>query len=180
MVNSEVRSSRWLIALAVVVLAIIVFLIYGQYSMHQDLVDRVEEEDLKVARLTARLESLRQLSQKEDEMRAQMALLDQLMPCNPLEDDLIRSLQRSADAAEISMMHIRFGERIDSIDSEDYVEMPLNLSFEGRYVHLVQLLSHIENSPRAIRIDEVDMGRGRAELPYLSISVRGSAFYAGK
>ena len=177
MANSEVESSRWPIALAVVVLAIMIFLIYGQYSVHQDLVDRVEEEDLNVVRLTARLESLRQLAEKEDEMRTQMALLDQLMPGNPLEDELIRSLQRSADAAKISMMHIRFGGRIDS---EDYVEMPLNLSFEGRYEHLVQLLSHIENSPRAIRIDEVDMGRGRAELPYLAINVRGSAFYAGK
>ncbi len=177
MAGSEVRSGRWLWVLAIVILGIMIFLIYGQFSARQDLVDRVQEEDMNVVRLAARLENLRQLAQREDEMRTQMALLDRLMPGSSEEDSLIRILQRSADAAEISMVHIRFGERIDR---DDHVEMPLSLSFEGRYQHLVDLLDNIENSPRAIRIDELEMGRGRAELPYLSISVRGSAFYAGK
>lgn len=177
MASSEVRSGRWLLALGIVVLGIMIFLIYGQYSARQDLVKRVEEESLNVVRLNARLESLRQLAEREDEMRTQMALLDQLLPGSSEEDSLIRILQRSADAAQISMVHIRFGERIDR---DDHVEMPLSLSFEGRYQHLVDLLDNIENSPRAIRIDEVEMGQGRIQLPYLAINVRGSAFYAGK
>ena len=171
------RTHLVIITLSILILGALLFLIYQQLTTARALRDDIAEKEQMVAQAEARLATLKELSLKEDEMREELAHLEGLMPSLPLENQVIRQFQAAADEAEIEMIAVRFADRVNG---EDFVEMPLNLTFEGRYRQLRMLLSELEKTERAVRVDDIRMGAGREELPWLQVDIRGSVFYAGQ
>ncbi|MFO7942383.1 MAG: type 4a pilus biogenesis protein PilO [Bacillota bacterium] len=172
------RSVFFLIAIAVIAVLVLGFFIYRQIGIRADLLEEIETEKTEVALAESRLEHLKDLAARSDEMEESLETMAKLIPDTPQEDELIVLINREAEEAEIGFMEIRFDERSES-EEHGYIEMPINLAFEGRYLQAIELLKALDNLERGVRIDDIKMGRGREELPVLNINVRGSVFYAG-
>lgn len=170
------RSTLFLIVFAIIAALVLGYFIYRQVGIRADLHDEIEVEADRVSAAESRLDYLKDLAARSDEMEESLEIMAQLIPDHPLEPELIILLNDAAEAVDIGMLQVRFDERIEQ---EGYMEMPINLSFEGRYLQAIELLKSLAGSDRGIRIDDIRMGRGSEELPFLNILVRGSVFYAG-
>ncbi len=170
------RSVLVLIVLAIIAVLVLGFFIYRQVMIRADLLDEIEIERGEFARLQTRLAYLEDLRDRSDELEESLDVMALLIPEKPLEDELIVHLNDEAEAVGLDFIQIRFDERAEE---DGYMEMPINLSFEGRYLQAIELLKSLAESERGIRIDDIRMGRGTEELPVLNITVRGSVFYAG-
>ncbi|MDW7683206.1 MAG: type 4a pilus biogenesis protein PilO [Bacillota bacterium] len=133
-----------------------------------------EEQALEVSE--ARLSSLRALAAKEEQMRADLELLNQMMPEEPQEDDLIRDLQSGADLSGMHFIHVRFSGRNVA---EGYVEMPVDTAFDGTYHELLYFLDYLKVYERAVRINELRLDE-KQDSDDMSVNIRASMFYAAE
>ncbi|MEG3068017.1 MAG: type 4a pilus biogenesis protein PilO [Syntrophaceticus schinkii] len=62
-----------------------------------------------------------------------------------------------ADKSKTDLLQVRFEKRIPK---KGYDEMPIKLTFEGRYHGLLILLDNLQNWERNVRVNEVKVGKG--------------------
>jgi type IV pilus assembly protein PilO len=107
-------------------------------------------------------------------LKESLAALGRLMPAEPQESTLINTIQGMADDCGIQFQQIQFEKRVPK---QGYVEMPVKFTFQGRYNGLLALLDKLQKGSRAVRIDEVKVGKGKEDLPQIKVDVTASAFF---
>jgi Tfp pilus assembly protein PilO len=163
-----------LIAIAcVVVVALLGLVIYNQYNNLQDARAAVQAEKEAITRAEARLAHLQNLKANEVELRAQLAYLEGLVPEKPSEDDLMNYIQSAANYAGIRFVQVRFQPRIVQ---EKFVEMPLTITFEGRFRELLTLLEVLRIGDRIVNVEFVRVGQGQEGFPQIRVEMTGKAF----
>ncbi len=114
-----------------------------------------------------------------------LALLEQLLPGEAKEEQLILDLQSGADLSALHFTVIRFGERAAN---GGYYTLPLNLSFKGRFHGLLTLLEYMLAYKRALRLEEIRIAAAQQAAaeeeeaqqetgPLLHVQIKASAFY---
>ena len=177
---AEKKVDRQLLLTAVLGLAALVLagvITYYQFGALKDVRAAVAEERLAVARVQAHLRDLEQTKEQAAQLEQRLKLLESMMPAAPDEDRLIAVMRDYADSSGMELQQVRFKERAAR---EGYHEMPVEITFEGRYNELLYLLSDLQAGQRALRIDELKVGKGRQELPELKADIIASAFYASQ
>lgn len=176
MASTKKRAPQEMLYLliGVVALVLVVFLLFNQWRSYSQVQEDIAAEQSQVQLLEAHIETLLQLKAQEDEFRRHLALLEELMPEEPAEEQFINYIQGIADEYGAKLTQVRFGERIPS---EDYAEMPLELSIEGSYHQLLAFLDSLRHGTRAVRVDDVRAGQGREELPQIRVDLSARAFY---
>ena len=160
--------------LGVAILACMLFLLYNQTNALKEARVQVEQEESAYKQEEGRLSYLIGLSRQAPELEQRKAKCEQLIPPLPNENLLITGIQGLADKSKTDLLQVRFEKRISK---QDYEEMPVKLIFEGRYHGLLVLLDNMQNWNRALRIDEVKVGRGRDDLPQIKAEITAAAFY---
>jgi Tfp pilus assembly protein PilO len=164
-----------LIAVGIVILIGLMGLaVYSQYGKLQDARAAVAAEKQAIAAAQAKLAHLQALKANEVELRAQLAYMEKLIPSEPAEDQLLIYLQSAAKFAGIRLVQVRFQSRVVT---EKYVEMPLTLTFEGRYTELLSLLNTLRNGSRLINVENVRIGQGTDLFPQIRVEITGRAFF---
>ncbi|MEW6244734.1 MAG: type 4a pilus biogenesis protein PilO [Bacillota bacterium] len=173
------RNSKDILVFALVgvVLLSLALLSFRQVRALSDVKARVAEEQVLLSQTRAILEKMREAEKQAVQLESQRMLLDRLLPGEPKEDELMLQLQLWADLADMQLMQVRFGDRVKK---EGYLEMPVQITLEGKYHQMLVWLGHAESSERAVRIDEIKVGAARAGPPEMLFTVRASAFYAGR
>ncbi|MFZ5644798.1 MAG: type 4a pilus biogenesis protein PilO [Bacillota bacterium] len=161
--------------LIALVLASMLILIYNQLLTARGAYLGVAEEQAALARDQDRLEQLASLKNRAGELQESVARFDHLMPREPEEQSLLNDIDALAGQCGAQLTGFRLEERVNG---QEYIEMPFKATFQGRYQNLVSLLGELKKSPRAIRIDEVKLGKGDRDLPYIQAEISASAFYA--
>lgn len=164
--------------LAVTVLLFVAMLVTGylQYGALQKVAAVVETEELQLGQARLKLQSMKALAEREDEFKAALVVLDQLLPRDAGDERLLVDMQSAADLSALNFSVIRFGERAKG---EGFYTVPLNLSFEGRYHGLLNLLEYIRMYERAVRLEEIRIALAQ-EAPDVNVQIRASAFYTGE
>ncbi len=157
------------------VLAGMIFLIYNQLMAARAAYGSLAAEQAALSRDRDRLDQLVWLKNRAGEMKERVARFDHMMPREPEEHSLLDDVRAAANSCGAQLAQIRLEERVSG---QGYVEMPFKATFEGRYHNLASLLEEIKKGPRAVRIDEVKMGKGQRDLPYIRMEITASAFYA--
>lgn len=121
-----------------------------------------------------RLDQLARLKNRAAELKDRMEKSNHLLPENPEEEALLADITALAGRCGVQVEKISLEERISG---QEYSEMPFTVTFSGRYHSLVSLLNEMGKGPRAVRIDEVKLGKGDIDLPYLQAEISASAFY---
>lgn len=162
------------VVLGVAILACMIFLLYNQTGTLQEARAQVEQEELALQQEEARLLNLIALSKQASELEERKARAEALLPPLPKENTLITGMLDLGVTSKTDLLQVRFGERIPQ---QGYDEMPINLTFEGRYHGLLILLDNLQNWQRNVRIDEVKIGKGKDDYPWVKADLTAAAFY---
>jgi type IV pilus assembly protein PilO len=158
----------------VVLLVAGLFFNYMQFLQYWQETDLLAQEKQALDAVNDRLLAMVELKKQNAQMEADLEILSQLLPVNPLEDQLIVDFQSGADLSDMKLVQVRYGERIEH---EGFVEMPVNILFEGNYHELLHFLDYLQVYERAVRVDELRMDELEDKM---SVSIQASAFYAAE
>ena len=175
--NPETKKQQQMvitIVLGIAILACMIFLLYHQINALKEARTVVEEKQVTLQKEQSRLNYLIQLSKQADKLEQRKEYLAELIPPLPNEDLLITGIQGLADQSNTDFLQVRFENRIAK---DGYEEMPVILTFEGRYHGLLTLLDNMQTWNRALRINEVKVGKGRDDLPQIQAEIKAAAFY---
>lgn len=121
-----------------------------------------------------RLDQLEKLSRQDKEITASIEASKKLIPAEPKEDELIKYLQDKAYGASTDFLQIMFEPRITG---KQYVEMPVKISFKGKYTSLMDFLKLVHDGERAIRVDNVSVKTTSTDASEIIAELSASAFY---
>lgn len=172
----RVGISRPLIIVAVLVILALLVLTVMQWNTYKENSFAVETEEMVLSQAKSRLESLKGLKEREGEFREQLAVLEQMMPAGAGDDQLLIDLQSAADLSALRFASIRFGELAEA---EGFTAVPVNLTFEGQYFGIINLLDYIRSYERAVRINELRL-TAKGDPPGLNVNINASVFYTGQ
>lgn len=164
------------VVLGVVALGLMVFLIYVQVGALREAREAAAAERAALARAKGQLSMLLDMRDNAPLYEARLAAAERLIPREPDENRLVRDLQSAAGLANTELLQVRFEERVAR---EGFVEMPVKIAFQGRYHGLLDILEGLEGGARAVRVDEVKVGRGREGLPQIRADITAAAFCQG-
>ncbi|MGI6078974.1 MAG: type 4a pilus biogenesis protein PilO [Fastidiosipilaceae bacterium] len=162
------------VVLGVAILGCMIFLLYSQTNALKEARSQVEQEETALRQEERRLLNLIKLSKQVPELEERKAHAEALIPPLPNENLLITGIQDLADKSKTDLLQVRFETRIPK---KGYDEMPIKLTFEGRYHGLLILLDNLQNWNRNIRVNEVKIGKGSKEYPQIKAEITAAAFY---
>lgn len=171
---SEQKTQSLLIpVLALLCFCGLLYLIVTQTAALRQTRQAAAAERIAVARAEEKLATLKQVRSRAGEMKERLEKCHSLVPVEADEDRLISRIQDMADMAGMRFLEIRFGERVPK---DGYLEMPLDISFQGSYSSLLLLLDELQNGERAITVDEVKIGAGKEDLPQIKAEINATAY----
>lgn len=131
-----------------------------------------EEQKIKMARATlARLEGLKESAPK---IEAKIIKIGRKMPKDPDLPGLIVQIQNMANDSSVSVDALKPNE---PQPASGYSKMDVSLSIKGTYAEISEFLFRIENSHRAMRVDNLSISP--ADNPTLQASLTISTFVLG-
>lgn len=145
-----------------------------------------ETEQLKsqqgvVRSAIARLEAI---AAEEDRVRADLATAQQLIPTDVQQPALLAQLQDAADAADVGLDGVTFGEPtpVQGAPAPDepgtvLAEVPVTLTLAGDYFALVDLLGRVERDVgRAVLVESFHLTEAEEGFPALSGVASGRVY----
>ncbi len=168
------RSAQLILAVGTVLILGLAFAAFQQYGALDDARTRLAGEEEAVDEAEAQLDRRLELAEESEEMEETLKIMEDMVPPKPDESGVISDIQDWADEAAIDFISIQFADRVEE---EEYVQMPVELSFAGGYEDMLELTRHLIGAERAFRIEEVRMGGADGDPPELSVSIRCSVFY---
>ncbi len=163
----------------VVILAVGALLAVGylQLGVLKRTADILAAEELQLGQARVRLQAMKALAEKEEEFKEQLAVLEQLLPKDAGDERLLVDMQSAADLSALRFTVIRFGERAKT---DGVYVLPVNMTFEGRFHGMLNLLEYIRLYERAVRIEEIKAEVNQQAAPDLTAYIKASAFYTGE
>lgn len=163
-------------------LLIILFgvLIYVQYNTLVDLQAEVEEEQFALDSAQDLLSRRLNYQGRAGEYERRLEYAERKIPTTAKEDELLNYIQRLARAHDLQVQNISFGghQTVENEDEdEDFFAIPLDLTLQGEYSGLRQMLKEVHGSERAIRIDELNISRAGGNGTSLQINISANTFY---
>ncbi|HIE12584.1 MAG TPA: hypothetical protein EYP63_04025 [Desulfotomaculum sp.] len=174
MVLQERTQTILTAVLGVIALGLMLFLLYIQVTAYQETRQAIGEEIAAIKEVEVRLAELKRLAQQAEELEGRKASLDRLIPLQPEEDQLIEEIKEMAVTSGVRFLEVRFEE---PVDKEGYIEMPLEMAFEGRYHDLLLLLAALEEGPRALRLDEIKVSHAGGCAAEIKADLDATVFY---
>lgn len=169
------NSNILLLVITSLLLVLGIALNFMQWNTLRDEKIRVEEAQQELDLAQSRLLAMMALEKNKDRLNADYDVVMGLLPSSPSEDGIIRDIQSGADLSGMHFVFIRFGERVKG---EGYEEMPVSLSFEGKYHQVLHFLDYLQVYERAVRIDELRVDQSSSDAEKMMVSIVASAFYA--
>ena len=163
--------------LAIVVAAAMFFLLYHQLGSLQAARQERAGEQQALEQTRQHLQQLKNTREHAAMLQEQLYVMEEAVPPRAGEDELIEYMQRVADATGSDFIQITFADRSPK---QGYIEMPFTVSFQGPYQGLVDLLGELQYGRRIITVDELKIGQGQRELPYLRADITCKTYYRSK
>lgn len=175
MPDTSGKSRQYIvIGLIVIVLILSAVLIYFQFNIFTDLRAEVEDEELALLAAQSQLSRLMEHRDNASEYEQRMAYAKQMVPDRDEEDYILRKISSLADDHNLRTIEISFDGRNET---EQYTQMPLSITMEGKYQDIRSMLRQLHHGDRAIRVYDIRLSRSGGSESTLNISLSASAFY---
>ena len=177
--SGKLRKELVPIIVAALLLILAIAMTVLQYNNLQGLREQVAEEEMAVTEARALLNRRLQHRDNAPEYEERIVILQALIPEAPQEEQVLRYFEHLAREYDLDVQQISFGEREENAEA-GYTRMPLSITMEGRYQHLIDLLDHLYSGDRAVRVDDVGISlAATSETPAnIRVSISASAFYS--
>lgn len=160
------------LAAAVLMLA---FIVYSQVRTMDQLQQELNEEEMALNEAMVRLETLRGIQEEAPLLEEQLAAYEENIPPDPQETLLLTYLSDLGDSYMERFTSISYGERQEQ---EEYIEIPVDMSFDVYYYDLLPLLEELAEEDRILRVDNLSISpTGEEEGALLNVNISAYAFY---
>jgi len=160
--------------LMIIVLLSFLLLSLNRFVSLKTMRERLQLEEQALAKEQEQLLLLRQLEKEGPRFLQRLELLDNLIPEKTTEYQLVRELQKIASISGIHLLQVQFD---SELSSDAYMEIPMDLSLEGSFRALLQMLRTLKEGERAFRVDKIEI---TGEESGIRANLRVSAFYRDK
>lgn len=168
------RKNTPVLLLGVAALLLVCFLLYNQAGALKNARAELTANSDALAQAQARMQNLIKLKGTSAELQEKKALMEEAMPSDPQEKKLIEQINSIFAQSGVDLLQINFSERVNK---KEYVEMPLNLTCQGSFNNLFNLITNLQNGIRAMRIDSVRLTKDSQDPAYLNADISVSVFY---
>jgi len=165
-----------LIILSVLAVLVGLGLLFLQISGANTLRASIADEELALAQAEALLQQRLDYQANAPEYREKAAKYQIMIPDQPREEEILRSLRLIAEEYDLNVQEIRFDARVPNEES-GFVQMPLLITVEGSYGSLIQMLDHLQWSGRVYRVDQVSISLAGAAQGGIRAVLTASVFY---
>lgn len=169
------RGNGLLLLAALAILIGLVFLIL-QINGSKSLRASIEDEKIALAQAEAVLQQRLEYQANAPLYREKAARYKIMMPSQPQEEDILRTVNLLAEEYDLRVQEVRFDTRVLNPEN-GFVQMPLVISAEGSYSSLIQMLDHLMWGGRAFRVDQVDINLAGTDQSGIRFVLRASVFY---
>ncbi len=162
--------------ISLVVIFLVVIIAFGYLIIREGLsISRQTAEIINIKALIANqqtlLSNMREADKRSEQMEARLLELQNMIPDQPLHEQVLSVLQQCADDAAVKLESVTFGEHIPE---DGYVRMPVRISFSGNFKGFLQLLSNLMYADRLVKIESVSLSGSNG---WLGIELTAEAFY---
>jgi Tfp pilus assembly protein PilO len=165
------------IVAAIFALAVMSFLIYGEIAQYRNLAADTIKQESELKQFEQRLSELQTLSRQGSSLMDYVNTCKVLMPDKPDESGLIAYIQGVAGNSSSVLLQIKFNERVKA---NNYITMPLTITFEGKYVDLVSFLKGLRGGSRAVRVDGINIANSDPGSTTIRADLTADAFCLGE
>lgn len=162
------------VVLLAAILAVMMLAVYAQWGMIRDARADIELERAALARVEAEVRAKQELQARLPALEARLAAGFRSLPVQPNESALLAELERVGNQAGLRSLQVRFGARTAGAG---YTEMPLTITFEGRYHGLLFFLDRLGAAGRAVRVNGVNINKAGTDPSEIRVEIRASTFY---
>ena len=166
-------NTPYLIFGTVVILLIILFATFRIVHIKETIAS-IDQEEQAYKENTAKLNQLMLISKKEEEFKQAISTMNGLIPDQADDYDIINKINNISSELDTNFIQIEFADRV--VNNNINV-MPFSLSFKGRYLSLIQLISDISSVERLIRIDDIDISQNDSVANSINVEIKARAFY---
>lgn len=165
-----------LIILSAVAILVGLGLLFLQISGANTIRASIEDEKLALAQAEALLQQRLDYQANAPFYREKAARYQAMIPEQPQEEEILRSLRLIAEEYDLNVQEIRFDARVPNEES-GFVQMPMVITVEGSYSSLIQLLDHLQWSGRIYRVDQVNISLAGTDQGGIRVVLTASVFY---
>jgi Tfp pilus assembly protein PilO len=165
-----------LIILSVIAILVGLSLLFLQITGANAIRASIEEEELSLAQAQALLQQRLDYQANAPQYREKAAKYQAMIPEQPQEEEILRSLRLVAEEYDLNVQEIRFDARVPNVES-GFVQMPMVITVEGSYSSLIQLLDHLQWSGRIYRVDQVNISLAGTDQGGIRAVLTASVFY---
>lgn len=174
--QQQSRKKNILLILAVLAVIIGLSLLFLQINGANSLRVSVEDEKMALSQAEALLQQRLESRANEAVYREKAARYQAMIPSQPQEEVILRTIRRIAEEYDMRVLEVRFDERLPNPDN-GLVQMPMVITIEGNYGSLIQMLDHLQWGGRAFRVDQVNISLTVAEQSGIRAVLTASAFF---
>ncbi len=131
------------------------------------------EKELGITR--GRTDGLAQLAHRVDQLRARSAMNNKDIPASAEVAGVLRQLSLEIEAASLTGQGISTRE---SQKRDEVIELPVELSFAGPSTAVFGFVERIENMPRLIQVDSMQIQRNADKGGTVDAAVRLRTFFS--
>ncbi len=152
----------------------LVVLLSWQLRSYRALTRTVQQEQVQVEQLAARMQALEQLRMQGPEMQAELLRQSRLIPPTADEGGIAPYLQSLTPTPGDRVYEIRFGAHTNQ---KTYNAIPLEIAYDGSFAGLLQLLGQMGEGRRFVRLDSVRVLPLSTRLPGVKAEISATTFY---
>lgn len=172
MIN-KLTSNIILLILSGIVAVLLILLSITKYNNINDTSLKIEQQTQKLQENRIRLARLKKLEVVRPQLEKALAFLKKQIPERPYEEQILQMLEQKSINNSSDFVLIQFLERVNS---NSINEMPLQLTFGGRYKSLVNVLENMASGERLFRIEEIQMTKTDNKSDYIAATISAVAF----
>ncbi|HZJ82486.1 MAG TPA: type 4a pilus biogenesis protein PilO [Clostridia bacterium] len=162
------------ISIAIVPLILFGLLLWNQWAVfstaQQDLKDEIAINDS----LYSEKNLIIDLKAREDDLIRDFRLLEYMIPEETEYGDIIQHLQSVFLKHNLHVIRVKFDE---SVEKEGYIEIPIHITVNGQYEHVIGCLKDFKFGDRPFRVDEFYIDRESNTISQIHCDILSYAFF---
>jgi len=152
--TKNISSSRILLIASVITIILLLVLSVIKISHIKETSSAINDCNLTLQNNKDRLKELEALKDNHSKLENEHKALINKIPASPDKQGLIDQVNQYSIKNEVKLVQVNFDEESEE---EAFVEMPLKLKFEGKYISIMKLLEELDYGERLIRMDEIQI-----------------------
>lgn len=171
--KKNIPTSTLLLIVSGMVAVLLIVLSVVKFNHMNETSKTIEQVSATLESNISRLSKLKTLEKVKPDLERAVDILSLTIPDQPNESSLMELINSLSVDNQTEFARVEFSE---IKQNNNLNEIPLRLSFSGKYASLIDLLSQLKNGNRLIRIDEIIISKSDSAINDIKADITAVAF----